>query len=68
MRIRELPADLVREWAAKHARDNAKLEGRELPDDFVMSVQAQQFLNMRKMKGLPEAPLHERLEMEALWG
>lgn len=43
-----LPADLVHAWAAKHAAASAKLEGRELPDDFIRSMQAQQFLNMRK--------------------
>lgn len=43
-----LPADLVHAWAAKHAADSAKLEGRELPDGFIRSVQAQQFLNMRR--------------------
>lgn len=58
-----LPADLIQDWARKHAAANAKLEGRELPDDFVRSVQVQQFLNMRR-----EAPLSERLKMEALWG
>lgn len=49
MRARDLPADLIREWAHKHAAANAKLEGREVPDDFIRSVQAEQFLNMRKV-------------------
>lgn len=48
MRARELLADLIREWATRQAKASAKLEGRELPDGFVRSVQAQQFLNMRK--------------------
>lgn len=48
MRAKELPADLIREWAQRQAKASAKLEGIELPDDFVASVQAQQFLNMRR--------------------
>lgn len=48
MKAKNLPADLIKDWARKHAAANAKLEGRELPDDFVRSVQVQQFLNMRR--------------------
>lgn len=58
-----LPADLIADWARRHAAANAKLEGREVPDDYVRSEKVQQLLANRH-----EAPLSERLEMEALWG
>jgi hypothetical protein len=63
-----LPADLIKDWARRQTAASAKLEGRELPDDFVRSVQAQQFLNMRSSRASSEAPLAERIQMEALWG
>lgn len=46
-KARELPADPIKQWAAKHAADNAKLEGRELPRDYVRSEQVQRFLDTR---------------------
>lgn len=58
MKPLSLPADLIKDWAQRHAKANAKLEGIEIPDDFVMSVQAQQFLNMRKPGG-PTRPGQE---------
>lgn len=45
-----LPADLIADWARRQTLASAKLEGRELPDDYIRSVQAQMFLNMRKAK------------------
>lgn len=42
-----LPADLVKDWAQRHAKANARLEGIELPEDYVCSEKAQQFLAMR---------------------
>ena len=65
MRARDLPADLIREWALRQAKASAKLEGRELPDDFVRSVQVQQFLNMRK--GGPQRPILMANGQVATW-
>lgn len=67
-RVRELPADLIKEWAAKHAAANAKLEGRQLPDGFIRSVQAQQSLNMRKPGGPTRVTKPLEIKMENLWG
>ena len=61
-----LPADLIKDWARKHAAANAKLEGHELPDDFVRSVQVQQFLNMRREGGLTRRPPDPSLGLEAV--
>jgi hypothetical protein len=44
---RDLPADLIREWAGKHAAANAKLEGRELPDGYVRPQRVLDFLATR---------------------
>lgn len=38
-------------WAKKHAAANAKLEGRELPPDYVRSEKVQAFLELRAAKG-----------------
>lgn len=38
-------------WAAKHAADNAKLEGRELPEDYVRPEKVQKFLDLRATEG-----------------
>jgi hypothetical protein len=65
MKPRDLPADLIREWAQRQTAASAKLEGREVPDDFVRSVQAQQFLATRKQ---PTATRPLQIEMETLWG
>jgi hypothetical protein len=62
MRAKELPADLIKDWARRQTEASAKLEGRELPADYARSEKVEQFLANR------EAPLSERLEMEALWG
>ena len=66
MKPLNLPADLIKDWAQRHARANAKLEGIEIPDDFVMSVQAQQFLNMRKPGGPTRAAPDPYLGLEAV--
>lgn len=63
-----LPADLIKDWAQRHAKANAKLEGIEIPDDFVMSMQAQQFLNMRKPGGPTRVTKPLEIKMENLWG
>lgn len=68
MKPLNLPADLIKDWAQRHAKANAKLEGIEIPDDFVMSVQAQQFLNMRKPGGPTRVTKPLEIKMEALWG
>ena len=88
MKPRDLPADLIREWAKRQTAASAKLEGRELPADYVRPAKAQQFLDslkpvepdpfmdqlidvvnrQRHAAARGEAPLAERLEMEALWG
>lgn len=49
MRPINLPADLVHAWAAKHAAANAKLEGRELPKDYVRTVGVEEFLARRRL-------------------
>jgi hypothetical protein len=38
-------------WAQQHAVANAKLEGRELPEDYVRSEGVEKFLEMRAAKG-----------------
>jgi hypothetical protein len=38
-------------WAQKHAVANAKLEGRELPQDYVRSEKVEEFLELRAAKG-----------------
>lgn len=59
-KVRELPADLIREWATKHAAANAKLEGRELPEGYIRSEQVQRFLETRKPP--------PQIQMETVWG
>lgn len=39
------------EWARRHAAANAKLEGRELPEDYVRSEKVEAFLELRAAKG-----------------
>lgn len=68
MKAKNLPADLIHAWAANHAAANAKLEGRELPKDYVRSLGVEEFLARVHAKTLAPAPLHERLKMEARWG
>ena len=38
-------------WAQKHAAASAKLEGRELPEDYVRPEKVQAFLDLRASKG-----------------
>jgi hypothetical protein len=38
-------------WAQKHAAANAKLEGRELPEDYVRSEKVEKFLELRAAGG-----------------
>lgn len=47
----ELPDVDFQEWARKHAAANAKLEGRELPEDYVRPEKVQAFLDLRAAKG-----------------
>lgn len=65
MRAKDLPADLIREWAQRQTKASAKLEGREVPDDYVRSLQAQMFLNMRK--GGPQRPILMANGQVATW-
>jgi hypothetical protein len=44
MRARELPADLIKDWARRQTEASAKLEGRELPEDYVRSEKVEQLL------------------------
>lgn len=60
-----LPADLIEDWARRQAAASAKLEGREVPDDYVRSVQAQMFLNARK--GGPMRPILMANGQVATW-
>jgi hypothetical protein len=46
-----LPPDLIREWAKGQTAASAKLEGRELPEDYVRSEKVEQFLQLRAAKG-----------------
>ena len=62
MKPLNLPADLIKDWARRQTLASAKLEGRELPADYVRSEKVQEFLDQR------EDPLRKRLEMEARWG
>lgn len=60
----ELDDSAFKEWAKKHAAANAKLEGRELPEDYVRSDKVQAFLDLRAAKGwcapsLPEYGLED---------
>jgi len=48
MKPRNLPADLIRQWARRQTAASAKLEGRELPEDYVRSAEVQWFLDSRK--------------------
>lgn len=57
VRSRNLPADLIKEWAAKHARDNAKLEGRELPQGYVRPPYVQEYLE-RAVRRHNMRPVH----------
>ena len=52
---RDLPADLIREWARKHAAANAKLEGRELPDGYEQSQAVLAFLVDRELRMTDDA-------------
>jgi hypothetical protein len=62
MKPLNLPTDLIKDWARRQTAASAKLEGRELPADYVRSEKVEQFLANR------EAPLSERLRMVELWG
>lgn len=53
-----LPADLIKDWAQRHAKANAKLEGRELPKDYVRPDRVQQFLDIYAAGG-PTRPGQE---------
>lgn len=47
MRAKELPADLIREWAIRQTKASAKLEGRELPESYAPSEKLQEFFAKR---------------------
>lgn len=47
----ELDNSAFKEWAARHAVANAKVEGRELPEDYVRSEKVEKFLELRATKG-----------------
>ena len=38
-------------WAQQHAKVNAKLESRELPEDYVRSEKVEKFLELRAARG-----------------
>jgi hypothetical protein len=42
-----LPADLIKDWARRQTAASAKLEGRELPDDYERSQEVLSFLASR---------------------
>lgn len=46
MKAKDLPADLIREWALRQTKASAKLEGRELPKDYVRPEKVQRFLDL----------------------
>ncbi|HSJ75933.1 MAG TPA: hypothetical protein VK899_07120 [Gemmatimonadales bacterium] len=54
-----LPADLIEDWAKRHAAANAKLEGRELPADYVRPLGVEEFLARRRSPGGPTRPGQE---------
>lgn len=47
----ELDDSAFKEWATRHAAANAKLEGRELPEDYVRPEKVQKFLDLRAVTG-----------------
>lgn len=48
MKPRDLPADLIKEWAQRQTKASAKLEGRELPKDYVRPARIEEWLGARK--------------------
>ena len=47
-----LPADLIKDWARRQTAASAKLEGRELPADYVRPRSLEEFLSERVQANL----------------
>ena len=58
MKAKDLPADLIREWAARQTAASAKLEGRELPKDYVRPLHIEEWLGRR------QKPTHSKMSLE----
>ena len=43
-----LPSDLIKDWARRQTVASAKLEGRELPADYIRPLGVQEFLDRRR--------------------
>lgn len=67
MRARNLPADLIREWARRQTAASAKLEGRALPADYMRSEKVSKFLETRggKMAFIDAVQAYAKGFMEA---
>jgi hypothetical protein len=50
MKPLNLPADLIKEWARRQTLASAKLEGRELPADYMRPLGVQEFLDRREQR------------------